>query len=816
MGKVQKGQLLKNYLAWFWVLCLVGMMPASWAKEPQVITYWGQGYGPDSKGLEATIREFERRNPNYRVRVLSMGAGRMNPQKLLTSIVGDAAPDLVYQDRFTISDWANRGAFLPLDDLMARDKGTDPMTPNLDRFVSAAVQEATYGGKLYGIPFGADTRILYYNKEVFRQEAPALRAAGLDPDRAPRTWKEVLAYSKVLTKFDKNGRLTRAGFIPNYGNSWLYIYAFQNNASFISKDGRTCTLYSPESEEALQFMVDGYDLLGGYENSSKFQSSFRGNEYDPFFKGQVAMKIDGDWIMPNFLKYAPNLDFGVAPPPVPDDRFYKRGRFKDEKDQFITWVGGFCYAIPKGARNVEGSWKLIKWLSSADARLLEFSAQAEWEKRRGREFVPRILANKDANARSFELLKPTDKRVADALKLHIEMANYARIRPVTFVGQVLWDEHTRAVDRAGLKGVTPKQALLEGQQRVQKDLDADFDKEKYPKMDLRWPTLLGVGATLLVLGICVIGFKRAPMGKLERHEAIWGYAFISPWLIGFLIFTIGPMVASLFFSFTQYNVLTDARWVGIKNYRDLFQTDSERLLKGLYNVAYLGGIGVPLGIASGLAVAMLLNTGVKAMRFYRTTFYLPAIVPGMAATILWIYILSPDPNRGLINSTWLSVLTPMFGVQPPGWTSVESWAKPGLLVMGLWGAGSGMLLWLAALKGIPSSLYEAAGIDGASPRQQFFSITLPMLSPVILFSTIMGFIGAMNEFDRVYVITAGEGAGSNDTMMTPVYYLFQNAFAFFKMGYASALAWVLFVIILVFTLAQLIVSKKYVYDEVRR
>lgn len=801
----------------FWLLFLLLVSGLAFAQDRrQEIVFWGQSFGPDSKGFEATIREFERRWPQYRVRVLSMGAGRMNPQKLMTAIVGNVPPDVIYQDRFTISDWANRGAFMPLDDLIARDKGKDPFTPDLDAYVPATVQEATYDGKLYGIPFGCDTRILYWNRGIFQQEADRLRAAGLDPNRPPRTWSETLAYSKVLTKFDKNGRLLRAGFLPNFGNSWLYLFAFQNNASFISPDGRTCTLFSPESEEALKYMVEGYDIVGGYENAQKFQSSFRGGEFDPFFTGQVVMKVDGDWILPNFLRFAPGMNFGVGEPPVPDDRYYRRGRFANEKDQFVTWAGGFSWAIPRGARNVEGAWQLIKWLQSAEARVLEFSAQADWEKRRGREFVPRILANKEANERAFDLLKPADPNVAAALRLHIDVSEVARIRPVTFVGQVLWNEHVRAVDQASLKVQSPKQALLEGQARVQKELDAEFEKEKYPVIDMAIPGYLGVGAALLAVIIGVVAFRRQKMGRLERTEAIWGYIFISPWLIGFLVFTIGPMVASLFFSFTQYNVLTDARWVGLKNYQEMFQMDAERIKLSFFNVLYLGGLGVPLGIITGLAVAMLLNTGVKGLRFYRTMFYMPAIVPGMAATILWIYILSPDPARGIVNGLWLQAVTPMFGVQPPGWTSVESWAKPALLFMGLWGAGSGMLLWLAALKGIPNTLYEAASIDGATPRQQFFSVTLPMLSPVILFSTIMGVIGAINEFERVYVITNGEGYGPNDTMLVPVYYLFQNAFAFFKMGYASALAWVIFAIVLAITLFQLWLGKRVVYSEVKQ
>jgi multiple sugar transport system permease protein len=426
------------------------------------------------------------------------------------------------------------------------------------------------------------------------------------------------------------------------------------------------------------------------------------------------------------------------------------------------------------------------------------------------------MANMEANEEMFKILKPENKNVAAALRMHIDVAEVARIRPVTFVGQILWNEHVRAVDQAGLGIVSPKAALEEGARRVQMELDAEYNKEKFGIVDLNLMNSLIIGAIIALIIGWFIWIKRHKMGALERQETKWGYIFLSPWLIGFFVFTIGPMIASLFFSFTQYNVLTPPRFVGLMNYQELYTVDSERITKAFGNVMYLAGIGVPLGIITGIAVAMLLNTGVKGLRAYRTVYYLPAIVPGMASTILWLYILSADPNRGLIASFWLQHLTPAFGVQPPGWTSVESWAKPALIVMGLWGAGSGMIFWLAALKGISGTLYEAAGIDGATPWQQFRSITLPMLGSYIFFSMIMGFIGAMNTFDQVYIISNGQGAGPNDTMLTPVYYLFNQGFTFFRMGYASALAWLIFAVILVVSLIQLKVGKKVVYSEVSK
>jgi ABC-type sugar transport system permease subunit len=214
---------------------------------------------------------------------------------------------------------------------------------------------------------------------------------------------------------------------------------------------------------------------------------------------------------------------------------------------------------------------------------------------------------------------------------------------------------------------------------------------------------------------------------------------------------------------------------------------------------------------------MLLNAAVRGMRFYRTLFYMPAIVPTTASAVLWIWILASDANKGLINAAWSSTLSAWFGTAPPAWLNAEAWAKPSLIIMGLWGAGSGMILWLAGLKGVPGQLYEAASLDGASPWKQFWSVTLPQLSPIIFFNTVMGFIGAMQEFDRVYVMKPSEGSvGPGDSLLVPVYHLFDNGFKYFKLGYASALAWSIFLVILILTLIQFKLAPRWVHYETDR
>ena len=788
--------------------------PAALDDGRRDLVIWGVNLGPDSKGTEAVIREFERRNPKVRVRIQSMGAGRMDPQKLMTSIVGNVAPDVINQDRFTIADWASRGAFLPLDPLIGRDKD-DPLVPRKEDYYEAPWLEASYNGQIYGIPTAMDNRILYWNKARFREKAAELRAAGLDPDRAPQTWSELLAYSKVLTELDKSGRIVKAGYLPNFGNCWLYMYCFLANGDYMSPDGRTCTLYSTGSEEALNFMMDGYNIVGGYQNSRAFESGLLGKENDPFILGKVAMKIDGDWILNDLSRYGPQLDMGTAPPPVPDDRFHKRGRYEDETETWVTWSGGFSWAIPKGARNVDDAWEYIKFANSREGILVAVEAQKDWEALRGRSFIPAQQSNRVANEELYRRYLPADPKFAAALRMHVDMAPHGRTRPSTFVGQLLWSEHAKAMETALYKRASPAEALKISQATVQRDLDAFFSKEKYAVADLSLPAYLAL-ALFTILGVAtVIGIKRARLGRLARHEARWAYLFVSPWVIGFLVLTLGPMVASFIFSFTQYDVLNEARWVGGKNYSDIVGADWTNVSKGLSNSAYLAFGGVPLSLATGLAVALLLNTASRGIRVYRTIYYLPAIVPGVASAVLWVWVLTADPNKGLINAGWNQTLTPWLGINPPAWMASADWSKNALIMMGLWGAGSGMILWLAGLKGISNTLYEAANIDGASPWKQFWSVTFPQLTPIIFFNLVMGVIGAMQEFDRIYIMRpASDGSvGPDDSLLTPVFHLFRNGFGYFKMGYASALAWTLLLIILVLTAAQFKLSPKWVYYE---
>jgi multiple sugar transport system permease protein len=289
---------------------------------------------------------------------------------------------------------------------------------------------------------------------------------------------------------------------------------------------------------------------------------------------------------------------------------------------------------------------------------------------------------------------------------------------------------------------------------------------------------------------------------LQRREAIWFYILISPFIIGLIVFTAGPLLSSLFYSFTKYDIVSAPEWLGVQNYANLLQDDL--FWKSLQVTLAYVLLSVPLGLVFSLGLALLLNQRVPGLRVLRTAFYLPTVVSGVALATLWLWIFNAD--FGVLNYTIYSV----FGVKGPNWLRSEQWVLPALTIISLWGIGGTMIIFLAGLQGIPTELYEAAELDGAVGVRRLFSITLPLLSPVIFFNFIISIIGAFQVFTVAQVMTQG---GPNYASLMYVLYLYQNAFRDFRMGYASALAWVLFIIVLVLTIVAFRSSASWVHYE---
>lgn len=288
--------------------------------------------------------------------------------------------------------------------------------------------------------------------------------------------------------------------------------------------------------------------------------------------------------------------------------------------------------------------------------------------------------------------------------------------------------------------------------------------------------------------------------RQRQHNLRNGLLFASPAILGLLIFVVYPVAASIYYSFTSYSVLQPPIWVGLDNYRTLL-TDDPLFYTTLYNTMYMALFSIPLSVIAAMGLAMLLNLKVRGQAFYRTVFYLPTIVPFVASSVLWLWIY--NPQYGIFNSLLWYV-----GISGPGWLSDPAWSKPALVIMSVWGVGGWMVIYLAGLQDVPQELYEAAELDGARWWSKTRHLTLPFMSPYILFSVIQMLIGIFQYFTQVAVMTQG---GPADSTRMYAYYLYQNAFTFFKMGYASAMAWLLFIFVVLLTILIFRTSARRVY-----
>lgn len=292
--------------------------------------------------------------------------------------------------------------------------------------------------------------------------------------------------------------------------------------------------------------------------------------------------------------------------------------------------------------------------------------------------------------------------------------------------------------------------------------------------------------------------------RLQRRATRTGLLFISPWIVGFAAFTVYPFVASLFFSFTNYSIVSSPKWVGLANYTQLFT--SGLFWRSVYNTLFYTALEVPLSTIIAVGAALLLNMRVRGIGIYRTIFFLPSIVPAVAGSILWMWLL--NPTFGVAND-----VLHVVGLPSLGWIDSTTWSKPSLIFMGFWSIGTPMVIYIAALNGIPKHLYEAATLEGAGPWQRTRHVTLPMISPALLFNGVLGLITSLQFFTQAYVMTNG---GPGNSSLFYGLYMYEEAFNYLHMGYASAMAWLLFVVTMLATLALFRVTKRFVFYSTSR
>lgn len=301
-----------------------------------------------------------------------------------------------------------------------------------------------------------------------------------------------------------------------------------------------------------------------------------------------------------------------------------------------------------------------------------------------------------------------------------------------------------------------------------------------------------------VRGVTIVS---RPRRRIRWRDHVTGYLFVGPWILGILIFIAGPMLASIALAFTDYNVILTPSWVGLQNFKDLLQDD--RFYLSLSNTAYYTFLGVPAQLTVAMVMALLLNMRVRFANLFRSAYYVPTVAPVVAMIYLWVWMFNYD--FGLINA-----LLRLVGITPVNWLWDPSISKLSIILFSLTRVGAQMIIFLAALQGVPEELYESAAIDGATSFQRFLHVTVPMISPLVFLNLVLGVIGSFQVFTVAFIATKG---GPVDSTLFYVLYLYHRGFENFQMGYASALAWVLFAIITVFTLLQFRISSLWVYYE---
>lgn len=745
------------------------------ASAREKVVFWFGATQDERAAYEEMIRDFNRTHPDIEVQ------GMLVPQsyverKLILSVAGGVPPDVVRFYTHLGGEMMSRGGLEPLDDLIARDKF------DLSDFYPVGIEQNTYLGKLYGVPWILSPYALFYNKRLFKE-------AGLDPNHPPTNWEELENYAMRLTVRTPDGGIERVGYADFLNNPTNFnLYLWQSGGSPLSPDSRHPAFADKTGVATLTWMRDflvhevgpkrtnpssGAAAAQAIKNLQTFQSSFAGATQDPFGLEKVAMRIDSPFRIPDIKKYFPSLDFGIAE--VPHNRVK------------ALEVVGNSLVIPRGSKHREAAWEFIKFASSREQVLTVCRVAGR---------IPaRISAAKSPGYYENPLVKP-----------FVDEIEYGRTTPVAPGYREVSDALARQIEQA-LKGqATPEVALNRASVKAQEILNvANEDVARYAPVP--WGTVAVVTGVILALAVGAgtwYVLKHTRGSRKARREAITFYVFLLPWLVGFVVFTFGSTVASLLLSFCRWDILSPARFVGFRNFTGLFLEDP-RFIKALWNTLYYAAFSIPLAIVGGLAISVLLNQKLLGIRVFRTVYYLPAIVSGVATAILWQWIF--NPKTGLFNRFLSMVMD-----NPPGWLLDPVWSKPAFIIMGLWGIGGAMIIYLAGLQGIPEELYEASRIDGANAWQRFRNVTIPLLTPTIFYQLIIGTMAAFQFFTPAYIMTAGTGGPEDSTMFYSLY-LFKNAFEWMKMGYASALAWILFAIVLFVTLAQFKASGKWVYYE---
>lgn len=714
--------------------------------------------GEEGQKIDILAKEFEKKHPRVKVIVQAIPWGAAH-EKLITAVAGESTPDVCQLGSTWVSEFEAMKALLPLDPFLKKS------SLKADDFFKSAWDVNVIQSRLYGIPWYVDTRVLFYRKDLLAEEGF---------NHPPRTWAELFEASRRLTKdFNQDGKKDRYGInLPLRDWQHFLMFAWQNGGALLSDDNTIPKIDSPEVKEALEFYVRFFD-----EGLAPRELASGTDIFNAFDKGFLPMFVSGPWMLRQIHEQLPHLDgrWDVTTMPA------QKG--------FTSFVGGSSLVVFKSTKRPALAWEFIRFLSQPQTQVRWYQLTEDLPSTKG--------AWKDPYFDNLGMVKVFGEQLKDT-------------KSSPSIPQ--WEEIANVLDNGMEKAIFKKEKIDVLLHQLSLQIEKILQKDQHAQTPLFKGMVITAFIGLIGLLLCFYfyaGRKKIPheivsvsaRGKMKRY--LRAYAFVLPSLLIFSVFLLAPIFISLLMSFTNWDIrsivdVNQVSFVGLQNYKDL--SHDPIFHRALWNTCVFVLIGGPLTMATALFLAMIMNNAIVRCRtFFRVGFFTPVVTTMVAVAVVWRWLY--NSRFGLIN-WFLSLL----GLEGKNWLGDVAWAMPALILMAIWkNFGYHMVIFLAGLQGIPPHLYEAAHIDGANRFQAFFYITLPLLRPTVFFVAIMTSIGYFQFFAEPYIMTDG---GPLDSTVSVILHMYRQGFKYFHMGYASSVAYVLFLVIAAFSLFQFKMNKQ--------
>ncbi len=780
------------------------------AAEPITLRFSVWDGDESLKVIRKVLSQFESEHPGIKVKLENYADYNMYHQKMLVTYAGNNAPDVAMMDMGHFQALANRKALLPLNSFFASTPGF-----KIADYYKPIVDASSLDGQLYILPRDiAPEGLIYYNKRMFREKGIPFPDGSWTWDfkeRPELKEKDFLWVMHKLTEPDpKGGKPKTYGFISGWPGLCVDTFMYSYGLSPVDNlQHPTKLLYdSPDMRKVYDLYIDLALKKKWMPSNTEVSSVLQSTTTQLFVSEKVAMYQNGIWEVPNVRKMMKpgdpkffDWDIALYPSCARDITGKPRRAFP---------TGGSGYSIFSSTAHPKEAWELTRYMSGPVGMKAMAAAGIAQPAIRSIALSSAWLPGPDTpEAQRY----PANRLATDQAVPFVTFGITADYYPE--IGSMVDSQRDSIYN--GIKPV--QQGLKEGSEQAQVRLNQLLKEETLPTFSWSAGLIAAIIVVASILGAIYWPERNVRYTNREKKESRTAYKFLAPWLIGIAVFTVGPMVLSLLMSTMKWDMIAPAQFRGTGNFREAF-VDDPRFWISLRVTLLFTVLSTPIGIFCSFLLAMLLNQKVKGVALFRSMYYMPSITSAVAMALIARKLFSPD--GGLVNAVLYSPLLKPFGdllsrfVGTPGeqvnWFSNEHTAMPTLIIWGLLGIGGSMIILLAGLQGIPQYYYEAATMDGASPFQRVKAITVPLLTPSLFFCLVTGFIGAFQVFTQVYIITNGPNGGPNNSMLVFMISVFSAAFTTLRMGYAAALAWVLFFVVLFFTMIQMRMSKWVHYE----